>query len=99
MNSDTSARRTLQLLLAEGRACRWQKSKGPKRPDYDDDTGKPVGAAKSDPTADAALDPVRLALSAAVKRGELALVHGTPSDWRSAAVDLEAALNAWGGHG
>ena len=93
----TTRTMTLSELITEAKACQWEKSKGPKRPDAEQG-GKPIGAPKSDPTADAALDPVRLALRSSIRRAETALRYGGTEARQAAADELATALNRWAGH-
>lgn len=89
----------LRGLLADARACQWEKSRRQVRRVSDDEGGKPVGAPKSDPTADAALDPVRQGLRRAVLRAEHTLIHGGAEEQKEAYAALEKALDRWAGHG
>jgi len=88
----------LRALLADARACQWEKSRRQVRRVSDDEGGKPVGAPKSDPTADAALDPVRLDLRKAVRHAEQMLIFGGPESQQEAYDRLERALDRWAGH-
>jgi len=92
------ANRALRTYLAEARAVQWQKSKVRTKSVDDGEGGKAAGAPPSDPTADAALDPVRLRLRDAVRRGERALKHGGPEEQAASARVLAEALDAWAGH-
>lgn len=96
MPNENHARRTLKSLLAEAREVQWQKSRT-RVQDHDDEGGKPVGSPKSDPTADAALDPVRLKLRQEVRRAEMSLLHGGPPEWEASILSLSLALDRWAG--
>lgn len=82
-------------LLEDAEAVRFMPSRKPGRPD---DAGVRSKGVHSDPTAETALDPVRMELSSAVAEAQGTLRAAYRSAER-ARRRLERALSAWAGHG
>jgi len=90
-----TTRAALRLHAAHtmAEAVRWEKSAAPTT-DADDTRGR--GSEVSDPTADAALDTARLAVSAACVRAERAAADCTRR-MLAASQEVQAAVTRWEG--
>lgn len=88
------ARRRLYSLLNEAYPATFERSHTPRSRG---DLSRPGG--RSDPTAEAALDPLRIELSHAYDRAKLALDRdGSPAELGEHYNALAQALAAWEGH-